>query len=134
MQKRNVESQFAHSFVGGPQEIHFRVTSLSRQWTARPHLWRPPTDLYEREKEYLVRVEIAGMQDAELNIAIEDRQLAIYGDRQHPVEQAAYYQLEVRFGEFLTALELPGQVDVDHIHATYKDGFLLLTLPKLGAA
>ena len=134
MQKRNVESQFARSFVGGPQEIHFRVTSLSRQWTARPHLWRPPTDLYEREKDYLVRVEIAGMQDAELNIAIEDRQLAIYGDRQHPVEQAAYYQLEVRFGEFLTALELPGPVDVDHIHADYKDGFLLVTLPKLGAA
>ena len=134
MQKRNVESQFARSFVGGSQEIHFRVTSLSRQWTARPHLWRPPTDLYEREKDYLVRVEIAGMQDAELNIAIEDRQLAIYGDRQHPAEQAAYYQLEVRFGEFLTALELPGPVDVDHIHADYKDGFLLLTLPKLGAA
>lgn len=118
---------------GGMQEIHFRVTSISRQWATRPHLWRPPTDLFETDKSYVVRVEIAGMQNAELNIAIEDRQVAIYGHRQPPTEQAAYYQLEVRFGEFLSALELPGLVDSDKIQAEYGDGFLQVTLPKAGA-
>lgn len=118
---------------GGVHEIHFRVKSVSRQWAARPHLWRPPTDLYETDKSYVVRVEIAGMQNAELNIAIEDKQLAIYGHRRPPTEQAAYYQLEVRFGEFLSALELPGLVDVDKIQAEYGDGFLQVTLPKVSA-
>jgi HSP20 family protein len=118
---------------GGMQEIHFRVTSISRQWATRPHLWRPPTDLYETDKAYVVRVEIAGMQNAELNIAIEDKEVAIYGHRQPPAEQAAYYQLEVRFGEFLSALELPGLVDSDKIQAEYGDGFLQVTLPKIGA-
>ena len=117
---------------GEMQEIHFRVRSISRQWATRPHLWRPPTDLYETEKNYMVRVEIAGMQNAELNIAIEGKQLAVYGHRQPPTEQAAYHQLEVRFGEFLSALELPGLVNVDNIQAEYGDGFLLVTLSKVG--
>lgn len=134
MSKPILEIHQARSSWGGAQEIHFRVTPATRQWTGRPHLWRPPTDLYETEKAYVARVEIAGMQDSELNIAIEGRQLAIYGLRQPPAESAAYHQLEVRFGDFLSELVLPGAVDEDHIQAEYKDGFLLVTLPKAGAA
>lgn len=116
----------------GPQEIRFRLTTISRQWATRPHLWRPPTDLLETPGAYVVRMEVAGMQDAELNIAVEGRQLAVYGLRQQPAEQAAYYQMEVRFGEFLSALELPGEIESEHIRANYHDGFLLIQLPKLG--
>lgn len=133
MPKPILDIQQARSDWSGAQEIHFRVTSATRQWSGRPHLWRPPTDLYETERTYVVRVEIAGMQDSELNIAIEGRQLAIYGLRQPPAESAAYHQLEVRFGDFLSELVLPGGVDDDNIHAEYKDGFLLVTLPKAGA-
>ncbi|MGH2581976.1 MAG: Hsp20/alpha crystallin family protein [Anaerolineales bacterium] len=113
-----------------PQEIHFRITSFSRQWATRPHLWRPPTDLYETETDYCARVEVAGMENSELNIAIENRNVAIYGLRQPPAEQAAYYQLEVRYGEFLSTLELPGEVDVESIQADYSDGFLIVRFPK----
>ncbi len=112
--------------------IHFKVTSFSRQWTNRPHLWRPPTDLFENEEAFVVRVEIAGMQDAELKIASEGQLLAIYGTRAHEAERAAYHQLEVRFGEFLSLVELPGPSDVDAITAHYEDGFLLVTVPKAG--
>jgi HSP20 family protein len=87
--------------------------------------------MFETDRQYAVRVEIAGMQDAEVNIAVEDRELAIYGLRQPPSEQAAYHLLEVRFGEFLSVVELPGAVDIDAIKAAYKDGFLLVTLPKV---
>jgi HSP20 family protein len=86
--------------------------------------------MFETDRQYAVRVEIAGMQDAEVNIAVEDRELAIYGLRQPPSEQAAYHQLEVRFGEFLSVVELPGAVDIDAIKAEYQDGFLIVTLPK----
>lgn len=115
---------------GSPQEIRFRLTTISRQWATRPHLWRPPTDLYETDEDYVVRVEIAGMLNDELSIALDGKRVAIYGLRQPPGEHAAYYQLEVRFGEFLSALELPGAVDVDHIEAKYGDGFLHVRFPK----
>lgn len=118
----------------GPQEIHYRVTTFTRQRTSRPHVWRPPTDLYETEHSYVARVEIAGMKDAELNIAIEGTQLAIYGLRQPPEDNhSAYHQLEVRYGDFLSVLELPGSINSDHIRAEYDDGFLLVTMPKAGA-
>jgi len=125
--------QQLRSAWGSPQEIRFRLTTISRQWTSRPHLWQPPTDLSETEKDYIVRVEIAGMQDAELNIAIDGRQVAIYGLRQPPADQAAYHQLEVRFGEFLSTLMLPGSVDSDHVDAKYQDGFLLVRLQKVAS-
>ncbi|MEX2143569.1 MAG: Hsp20/alpha crystallin family protein [Anaerolineales bacterium] len=128
-----MEKVRARSTWSGSQEIHFRVKRSTRQWTNRPHLWRPPTDLYETEQAYVARVEIAGMQDAELNIAIESNQLAIYGLRQPPSEPAAYHQLEVRYGDFLSVLELPGAIDAENIQAEYKDGFLLVTLPKASA-
>lgn len=124
------ETQQARSSWGGSQEIHFKVTNLSRQWTTRPHLWRPPTDLFESETTYVVRVEIAGMQDAELNIALEGSLLAIYGVRQHEKGRSAYHQMEIRFGEFLSLVELPGPTQVDQINAEYQDGFLLVSLPK----
>jgi HSP20 family protein len=126
------EIHLARSAWGGPQEINFRITTITRQWAARPHLWQPPTDLMEVERAYIVRIEIAGMQNAQLNIALDGRELAIYGLRQPPSESAAYHQLEVRYGDFLSALELPGPVNVDAIHANYADGFLLVTLPKAG--
>lgn len=131
MHEKELENLVARSSWGTPQEVHFRITTLSRQWAARPHLWRPPTDLLETEQAYIVRVEVAGMQDAELKIAIEGRELAVFGMRQQPSEPAAaYYQMEVRFGEFLSALQLPGEVNTDGIAAIYQDGFLTITLPK----
>jgi HSP20 family protein len=133
MPKASVVHQ-ARSEWSGPQQIHYRVTTFTRQWTSRPHVWRPPTDLYETESAYMARVEVAGMKDAELSIAIEGTQLAIYGLRQQPEDNhAAYHQLEVRFGDFLSVLELPGAIDADHVQAEYEDGFLLVTMPKASA-
>lgn len=134
MHENEIDNLVARSAWGNPQEVRFRLTTISRQWAARPHLWRPPTDLLETEQAYVVRVEVAGMQEAELNIAIEGREMAIYGLRQQPAEQAAYYQMEVRFGEFLSALQLPGEINTDGIQAVYQDGFLTVTLPKVRAS
>lgn len=134
MHETELEKLNTKSAWGKPQEIRFRLTTISRQWATRPHLWAPPTDLFENERAYIVRVEIAGMQAAELNIAIEGRQLAIYGMRQQPSDQSAYYQMEVRFGEFMSSLELPGDVDTEKIRADYYDGFLQVTLPKARVA
>jgi len=134
MHETEIDKLTARSAWGNPQEVRFRLTAISRQWAARPHLWRPPTDLLETEQAYVVRVEVAGMQEAELNIAIEGREMAVYGLRQQPAEQAAYYQMEVRFGEFLSAVQLPGEVNTDGIQAAYQDGFLTVTLPKVRAS
>lgn len=127
------ETQKARSLWDDPQAVHFRVTSFSRQWANRPHVWRPPTDLFETETAYVVRVEIAGMQESELHIAHEGQLLAIYGNRSQASGRAAYHQMEVRFGEFLSLVELPGAAQIEAVSAQYNDGFLLVTVPKVVA-
>jgi HSP20 family protein len=100
-------------------------------WQVRASVWSPPTDEYEAEDAYIVRVEIAGMREENFDISIENNTLSISGSRPDIPERRAYQQMEIRFGKFSTAVSLPGPVDVDNAIAEYKDGFLTVTLPKL---
>jgi HSP20 family protein len=94
------------------------------------HVWRPPTDLFESDENFTVKVEIAGMQDGEFNISLEDRLLTIRGMRPDSTERRAYYQMEIPYGEFGTEVEVPGPVSTEKIEAIYQDGFLKIVLPK----
>ena len=99
-------------------------------WQVRSNVWSPPTDEYETENAYVVRVEVAGMNEDDFEVSIENNTLLIAGVRPDAPERRAYHQMEIRFGKFATALGLPGPVDIDHAIAEYKDGFLTVTLPK----
>ncbi|MGA2491301.1 MAG: Hsp20/alpha crystallin family protein [Anaerolineales bacterium] len=95
------------------------------------YAWTPPTDVYETEASFVVRVEVAGMRESDFTINAEDNFLIISGIRSESPEWRAYRQMEIRFGEFSTAVELPLGVDVSKADADYKDGFLNVILPKL---
>jgi HSP20 family molecular chaperone IbpA len=106
------------------------LTETSR-WRiiSRPHAWRPPTDVYETEESIIIRVEVAGMQEADFTISLVERSLTIRGIRQDSSEKRAYHQMEIPFGEFNTEIELPYAVIADKVEATYRDGFLRISLP-----
>ena len=99
--------------------------------TGRSHIWRPPTDLLEVEEAYLVRVEIAGMDEKNFEISLDQQTLIIQGTRPDILGQRIYHQMEVNFGDFFSAVELPGPVDPSQATAEYQNGFLLIRLPKL---
>jgi HSP20 family protein len=96
---------------------------------SRPHAWHPPTDVYEIDNAIIIRVEIAGMREADFNISLIGRNLKIRGIRQDTSEKRAYHQMEIPFGEFSTEFELPYTVNSTEVVAIYRDGFLLITLP-----
>ena len=106
-----------------PEGVHWRIAM-------RPHVWRPPTDVYETEEAIVIRVEIAGMREQDFSVALEDRTLTIRGVRSDPTERRAFYQMEIPFGEFSTEVELPAPIVNEGVEAVYRDGFLLITLPK----
>jgi HSP20 family protein len=108
----------------GPDGVRWRIV-------ARPHVWRPPTDVYETEEAIFVRVEIAGARENEIAITIEGQLLSIRGVRTDISERRAYYQMEIPFGEFSTEIDLPSPVVKDQIEASYRDGFLKIVLPKV---
>ncbi len=94
------------------------------------NLWRPPTDVYETDEAVVVRVEIAGMREADFTVTLHDQLLTITGARTDPSSKVAYHQLEVRYGEFRTEVYLHWPVEQGSITATYQDGFLVVALPK----
>ncbi len=100
--------------------------------------WRPPTDVFELEDRLVVMVEVAGMRDGEFNVRLEDRRLFISGVRRRLVRDReapgmAFHQMEVRYGEFRTAISLPWPIDRERASASYKDGFLRVELPRAAA-
>ncbi len=99
-------------------------------WQVRSNIWSPPTDAYETDDAYVVRMEIAGMREEDFEVTLENNTLLIMGLRSDLPERRAYHQMEIRFGKFATAVGLSGPVNVDQARAEYKDGFLTIILPK----
>lgn len=99
-------------------------------WQVRSSGWSPPTDAYETEENFVVRVEVAGMKDADFEVAVENKVVMISGNRSEVNERRAYHQMEIRFGKFEIAVEIPVPVEIEKSIAEYKDGFLMVQLPK----
>ena len=100
---------------------------------ARDHeIWRPPADVYETESAFAVRVELAGMRDANIAITLDEHTLRIEGRR--PEQRAEgllyYHQVGVNHGAFVVEVFLARPVDYDNVTAHYDDGFLFVELPK----
>ena len=99
-------------------------------WQVRSSVWSPPTDMYETQENFVVRLEIAGMREEDFEVAVENNVLIISGHRPDLNERRAYHQMEIRFGKFEVAVDIPFPVEIESSVAEYKDGFLLIQLPK----
>lgn len=99
-------------------------------WQVTSGVWSPPTDLFETPDEYVVSVEIAGMRESDFDVIYENGVLVVTGQRPDRTERRAYHQMEIHFGKFSSAVSLPGPVDLERSQAEYKNGFLVVRLPK----
>ncbi len=109
--------------------VSFRADAEHRRVQA--HLWRPPTDVYHTADTLFVRLEIAGMSAADFTITVQHNLLTVHGVRPAPQERCAYHQMEIRYGEFISQVELPVPVVVAEARAEYHDGFLTIALPRM---
>ena len=99
-------------------------------WQVRSNVWRPPTDIYETDDGFVVKIEVAGLRDEDLEVIIESHLLLISGGRVDSSERRAYHQMEIPFGKFSLAVDLPTGVKTEGASAEYKDGFLTIQIPK----
>jgi HSP20 family protein len=94
--------------------------------------WIPAMDLVETADHYVLRADLPGLSDEDVNVQLEDNVLTISGEReteQH-IEQQGYYRLERAFGAFSRSLTLPEGIDAESIHAHFNRGVLEITIPK----
>ena len=110
---------------------HKVKSAIGWRFQVNSNVWSPPTDMYETDDKYVVRVEIAGADEEDFTVNVEDHILVISGVRSEIPERRAYHQMEIRFGKFLTAVGLPGLVDYEKSRAEYENGILTVTLPKV---
>ena len=113
-------------------EISFSgLHAIGWQVGIHSYAWSPPTDVFETDASFIVRLEVAGMCQSDFSIDVENNFLIISGVRSEPPDRRTYHQMEIRFGEFSTAIEIPAGADVSKTQADYEDGFLNIVLPKI---
>jgi HSP20 family protein len=102
------------------------------------HGFRPPADCFRTEDppEIVVVVDIAGVDPADVNVVVADRDLFVSGERARPPSQKrrSYRQLEIDFGRFERHISLGDEVDVEQAKATYERGLLTIVLPVAARA
>ncbi len=91
--------------------------------------WTPAADVYNRETEYVITVDLPGIDRETLDISIDDNRLWIRGTRS--IEHEAQQRVERPHGNFLRRFgPLPPTIEQQGVKADYKDGVLNITLPK----
>jgi len=94
--------------------------------------WVPPMDLVETGEDFVLRADLPGMTEKDLNIELEDNVLAISGERksEHEERNEGYYRVERASGTFRRSLTLPEGVDPEKVRASFDNGVLEVRVPK----
>jgi HSP20 family protein len=92
----------------------------------------PAFDVSETENELIVKGEVPGMDQKDIDINLSDGLLTIKGEKKHEKEDKNenYHCVERHYGKFSRTMRVPFEVEADKVDATYKDGVLKVTLPK----
>jgi HSP20 family protein len=94
--------------------------------------WAPAIDLLEREDSLVLKADLPGLTEDDVQIEVRDNVLTIAGERkaEHGDKQNGYYRVERSFGRFSRSLQLPDGVEADRIAASFDNGVLEVTIPK----
>lgn len=92
----------------------------------------PALNVVENENDYLVTVELPGVDQSDIDITVNDNLLTIQGEKKssHEYKEGSVYRRESREGSFRRSLSLPASVDAEGIKASIKNGVLELVVPK----
>jgi HSP20 family protein len=109
--------------------------SLFDSDTRRP-LLRPAMDVVENDKEVVIRIDLPGMKPEDVKIELEDDVITISGEMGDTIEKEGdrYHYRERSYGAFQRSLRLPNTVDKEKVEASFENGVLNITLPKLPQA
>jgi HSP20 family protein len=94
--------------------------------------WIPAMDLVESEDDFVLRADLPGVSEKDVNIELEDNVLTISGERksEHEERKEGYYRVERASGSFSRSLTLPEGVDPEKVRANFDRGVLEVRIPK----
>ena len=98
--------------------------------------WSPAVDIYESRTDVYVVADLAGVLASGIDICSEGRCLTITGTRRSPqlpdgCTEVCAYAMEIDQGPFKRIVEIPSEVDVDGVEASFQRGLLWIRLPRI---
>jgi HSP20 family protein len=98
--------------------------------------WTPPCDIYETDKDIVLKMELPEMRKEDVHVTHENNLLTLRGERkfEEAVNRENYHRIERKYGEFMRIFTLPTFVEGSKVVAEFKEGMLTVTLPKNAAA
>ncbi len=94
--------------------------------------WIPALDVVENENEYVLRADLPGLTEADVNVELDENILRISGERKSEYEEKTdgFYRLERATGRFSRSLSLPEGVSAEGIQASFDNGVLEVHIQK----
>jgi HSP20 family protein len=96
----------------------------------------PAVDVYEDEHKVVLKLEVPGIRQEDLDVRVENQTLTVRGERRFESEEKEenFHRIERRFGTFTRSFTLPVTVDTGSVAAKYENGVLAIQLAKKEAA
>jgi HSP20 family protein len=94
--------------------------------------WIPPMDLVETEDHFVLKADLPGLDEADVNIEVEDNILTVSGERkaEHEDKREGYVRVERAYGSFRRSLTLPEGINAEAVTASFEKGVLEVSIPK----
>ena len=96
----------------------------------------PPVDIYEDEHKIVLKLEVPGMKESDLDIQLENNVLTVKGERKFEKEEKEenFHRIERRYGSFYRSFTIPNTVNGESVKAGYEAGVLRIELEKRAEA
>ena len=114
----------------------FRDSYGDREEALTTSTFAPPVDVYEDEHNVILKIEVPGIEEKDLDVRVENNTLTVHGERKFEKEEKEenFRRVERQYGTFTRSFTLPNTVDTDSIQANYEKGILKLQLAKKSEA
>jgi HSP20 family protein len=121
--------------------LQHRVNSLFRDLNEGENpvaaaSFTPAVDIYEDAQKVVLKLEVPGIEEKDLDVRVENHTLTVKGERKFEAEEKEqnFHRIERRYGSFYRAFTLPSTVDTENVKANYTAGVLKLELAKKAEA
>jgi len=94
--------------------------------------WLPAVDVLEKDGNLILRAEIPGVNEKDIDLKLEGNMLTLKGEKRQESQEKRdnYHRMESYYGSFSRSFTLPESADRDQIKADYKNGILTITIPQ----
>ncbi|MBT8399441.1 MAG: Hsp20/alpha crystallin family protein [Rhodothermia bacterium] len=96
-------------------------------------VWAPRMDMSEKDDTYVIRMDVPGVSRDGIKVDVTDHELTVSGERKETKrdEDENFLRVERTFGSFYRSVRLPKMADAEKVRATFKDGELIVRVPKV---